>query len=529
MSQKNFTIDAGLDIVNGGNISGVTNLSASGNITANNFIGNGSQLSGIVVSSGSKILNGISNVEIPVANSTVLVNADGAQWIFGTDATLTIPGDIVSNQHIGIGAVDDVTITGGNKNPGTGAEGGDINVFAGDGAHDTGSGPIAGSGGDVLITAGEGGTGNVHPGGVGGVVNIIGGPGGNNGNAGAGDGGDINITAGEAGFNNGNFAQGGFGGDVSIEAGITTLANTAGGDVHITSGVGGPGGSAGTVTINIPLNDAGPGGQWVFNGLGNVLNTPQNAEIFSINAGNILFGTTGNTIVRSVEYTYGNIYDWSFTDTGNLNLPSEGNLVGLTPNNSGYLQWVGNSSGDNNGYTTLRLVPDETVQSGDQYLIIDPTAGGHIHIRAGGAQDNSNGFLYLGGENSYFQVPAGNDPSVYIAASNNAWEFGNDGVLYTPGNISVSGNVSSTGNVTGGNIIAAGTGGDITLTGGNVVGALRVITTPTALANLTAVAGGRAFVNNANLAASGNFGAQISDGGSNLVPVWSDGTNWYIG
>lgn len=53
--------------------------------------------------------------------------------------------------------------------------------------------------------------------------------------------------------------------------------------------------------------------------------------------------------------------------------------------------------------------------------------------------------------------------------------------------------------------------------------------TPVALANLTAVAGGRAFVSDGNLVASGNFGAQIGSGGSNVVPVWSNGTNWYIG
>ena len=55
------------------------------------------------------------------------------------------------------------------------------------------------------------------------------------------------------------------------------------------------------------------------------------------------------------------------------------------------------------------------------------------------------------------------------------------------------------------------------------------VQTPTALANLTAVAGGRAFINNGNLVASGNFGAQVGGGGSNVVPVWSNGTNWYIG
>ena len=48
-------------------------------------------------------------------------------------------------------------------------------------------------------------------------------------------------------------------------------------------------------------------------------------------------------------------------------------------------------------------------------------------------------------------------------------------------------------------------------------------------ANLTAVTGGRAFISNGNLVAAGNFGAQVSGGGSNAVPVWSDGSNWYIG
>lgn len=225
----------------------------------------------------------------------------------------------------------------------------------------------------------------------------------------------------------------------------------------------------------------------------------------------------------------GTAQTWTFGTDGNLTLPSQGNLVGFTANNLGHLQWIGNSSGDGAGYTTLQLVPDDTLTGGDQYLIIDPTAGGHIHIRAGGTQDNSAAFLYLGGENSYFQVPAGNDPSVYIAASNNVWDFGNDGVLYTPGNVSVSGNVSASGNVTAGNISTTGSGGDITLTGGDILGVNIVVTTPVPVANLTAVAGGRAFVNNSNVVSLGNFGNIVSSGGSNVVPVWSDGINWYIG
>jgi len=42
-------------------------------------------------------------------------------------------------------------------------------------------------------------------------------------------------------------------------------------------------------------------------------------------------------------------------------------------------------------------------------------------------------------------------------------------------------------------------------------------------------AGRKAFVSDGNLVASGNFGAVVSGGGSNTVPVYSDGTNWRIG
>lgn len=86
------------------------------------------------------------------------------------------------------------------------------------------------------------------------------------------------------------------------------------------------------------------------------------------------------------------------------------------------------------------------------------------------------------------------------------WDFNADGSLDAPGNISAS-NVLLSGNIT--SIVS--------------------VTDPTDFDNLTPINGGRAFVTNANLAAAGNFGAQVSGGGSNTVPVWSDGANWYIG
>ena len=129
------------------------------------------------------------------------------------------------------------------------------------------------------------------------------------------------------------------------------------------------------------------------------------------------------------------------SNAGNIILPSQGNIVGATANNSGSLQWIGNSSGDGYGYTTLQLRPDDTL-TGDQWLVIDPTSPNHIHIRAGGTQDNSNAYLFFGGENSYFQVPAGSNPNVYVAANGNTWTFGVDGNLTIPGTINLVGGTS---------------------------------------------------------------------------------------
>ena len=55
------------------------------------------------------------------------------------------------------------------------------------------------------------------------------------------------------------------------------------------------------------------------------------------------------------------------------------------------------------------------------------------------------------------------------------------------------------------------------------------VTVPVPLASLTLVSGAKSFASDANLSAAGNFGAPVAGGGANTVPVWSDGSNWYIG
>ena len=64
---------------------------------------------------------------------------------------------------------------------------------------------------------------------------------------------------------------------------------------------------------------------------------------------------------------------------------------------------AGTESGDGYGLGTIELVPDGNIAS-DQYVIIDPTAPNHIHLRAGGEQDNSNAHIYIGGEKNNIEV-----------------------------------------------------------------------------------------------------------------------------
>jgi hypothetical protein len=87
-------------------------------------------------------------------------------------------------------------------------------------------------------------------------------------------------------------------------------------------------------------------------------------------------------------------------------------------------------------------------------------------------------------------------------------------------------NITSVGTLT-----ALAVTGDIT--SNNIVANNIVRTKPITFSSLPAAAtagtGARSFITDGNLAASTNFGAQVSGSGSNNVPVYSDGTNWRIG
>ena len=80
--------------------------------------------------------------------------------------------------------------------------------------------------------------------------------------------------------------------------------------------------------------------------------------------------------------------------------------------------------------------------------------------------------------------------------------------------VNVNGEISATGNITGGNI----------LTDNIIKTTAKTFATLPAAANIGA--GARSFITDAN---TGTFGSQVTSGGANAVPVWTDGTNWYVG
>jgi hypothetical protein len=89
-----------------------------------------------------------------------------------------------------------------------------------------------------------------------------------------------------------------------------------------------------------------------------------------------------------------NTYSYNFNG---ILVRSDDDRVGKKVVGPGVLYGANKDSADQSGLNTIKLIPNEDINT-DQYIIIEPTAPNHIHIRAGGTQDASNANLFLGGE-----------------------------------------------------------------------------------------------------------------------------------
>jgi hypothetical protein len=112
---------------------------------------------------------------------------------------------------------------------------------------------------------------------------------------------------------------------------------------------------------------------------------------------------------------------------------------------------AGTASSDGLNAGTMQLVPDANLET-DQYLVIDPTAPNHIHIRPGGTLDASTADLIMGGENTNMLVSdTGDYVDIRTTSSEsftNLWRFNSDGLLVGPsmGSVKVSGLYNDPGN-----------------------------------------------------------------------------------
>lgn len=109
----------------------------------------------------------------------------------------------------------------------------------------------------------------------------------------------------------------------------------------------------------------------------------------------------------------------------------------ITFNNQKIIGALG-QSGDELGNDTIELVPDIDLYNNHQYLVVDPTSPDHIHLRAGGAQDDSSGVLIVGGENSNITIADKYTNHVNIKSANEdldgyySWNFNNTGATGFP-------------------------------------------------------------------------------------------------
>jgi hypothetical protein len=208
---------------------------------------------------------------------------------------------------------------------------------------------------------------------------------------------------------------------------------------------------------------------------------------------------------------------------GDANLTFNPGTVSIETSGSGSDLYIRTLGGDD----IILESGDDIRLQGDQGTYDAETEGGDINIYAG---DGSDGDTANAGSGGDIRIEAG-------AAGN-----------------SVSGSQGEGGFVTilGGYTTASGlSGGDVNIYGGNstdnIYGSIIIsgnftwefstrnatllfpAVTLATLPNAAGVAGARAMIADSNVAAAGNFGAIAAAGGSNIVPVFSNGANWLIG
>ena len=352
-----------------GGINTTGGITTTGNITADYFIGNGSQLTGIVATTGSQVVNGNSNLNIPSAGSNIFVTVNGTSNVVTFANTgayvagqVSATGNISGNYILGNGAL----LTGINIGYGNSNVADFLPTYTGNLVSLTG--PVtttANITGGNLRTAGQvSATGNITGGNVntgrlnagyittGTTISAIG----NISTSGyfIGDGSQLtNLPAGN--YSNANVAA--FlptytGNLVSLTGPVTTTANITGGNIRTTGQVSATGNITGgnVDTTKLTANNIVSSGN--ISAVGNITGN----NLAGITVSGTTISATANVIGGNVT-TSGQVSATGNIHGGNLNVPGgtvtsyqisatgqiqAGNIV-----TTGYVTAVGNITGGN--------------------------------------------------------------------------------------------------------------------------------------------------------------------------------------
>jgi hypothetical protein len=237
-------------------------------------------------------------------------------------------------------------------------------------------------------------------------------------------------------------------------------------------------------------------------------------------------GNSRSVFQSGNAYTYTGLQDdvtgpnsaWTYfqTDMGNINAPVA--LINLKPANTGNeVSWTFDAVGN---LTVPGNIGNANIVSANVFTATGAapmvSSAGNLTLLANSASWNFN-------QTSQINLPGG---TAYISSAANTITMYSDvdefnGMLFYDGGAevySIGDYAIFTDNAGTGNIWRFYGNGT------SLSPALPVASLPSPTA-----AGLRAFVNDSNLAAAGNFGEIVGNGASNVVPVYSDGSNWRIG
>jgi hypothetical protein len=265
-----------------------------------------------------------------------------------------------------------------------------------------------------------------------------------------------------------------------------------------------------------------------YTGLTGVTNLPSNTTIGNIN----IVDTSISSINSNLISFYGN--SGVVLPSGNSSQRPGNASVGTTRFNTTLdaletwdgATWVGGGNSITPGtITDQQITPDGT---SDTYALIQTATSQSVLVSINGVTQFPNvSYDVTGNSITFTQTPLTQDLidiryiSYSTTVSSLTNSYGNASVVVAP-----QGNILFT---TNGNIVATMSTNRLAVTGNMYTSGItqgNVYTITTLPAANTAGAGSRAFVSNSNTTAFYNI---ANAGGSNTVPVFSDGINWRIG